>query len=215
MITIKALIAVGTVAVCGVVMSGVTGCAQPGVIEQHNAAPTKKDAGTKDAKVAKPPVEEDDDTDDTTVPDDADKGEDDAVTDDDTSVPPEDDADEDKPTGSVDAGKKPDAGTGSGSKPDAGGGSKDPAEAPACPSGFTCEDPAAAITARGFDGTVTDEDNKPVPFGCGKGEDVVMCDPMEDVKAACPDLPNPICAHIKIGGLIPADLYVCSQLCSP
>lgn len=211
MSTIKTLLSV-----TGLLIVGAAGCAQPGVIEQHPVT-TKRDAGAKkdakvDTSVDNVGTDEDEDEDKPT-----DDGEEDKPTDDGDEPVDEDDGEPVAMT--KDAGAPKDAGGGNpgtskdaGPAKDAGGGTTKPAAA-ACPSPYTCQDPAKSITDLGLDGTVTDADGKPLSFACANGMQET-CDP-KDPKKSCPNFPNAFCAHVKIMGLVSADLYNCAQLCTP
>jgi hypothetical protein len=85
-----------------------------------------------------------------------------------------------------------------------------PAPLPPCPSGYTCQDPAAMIRALGAEGMVTDPDGKPVVLSCGKGG-AITCNP-NNPKASCPDFPNAYCARVVIV-FPPYDAYSCAQNC--
>jgi hypothetical protein len=114
--------------------------------------------------------------------------------------------------GSGGAGGAGDSGAGGAAGTESGGAGGSTA-LPACPSGWTCQDPLKQLTDLGAEGTVTDASGAPVKYACGTG-DAVTCD-MADPKGSCPALPNPFCAHVMVGGLLAADLYSCAQLCTP
>jgi hypothetical protein len=202
MSTIKSLLAIGSVVFCGVMLSA-AGCAQPGVIETHRDESTKKDGGTPKPK-PKPVDEDDTDTDENPVKEDP-------------KTDPEDpDVDEPtEPVKEVDAGKKDPVKETDAGKPvaDKDAGTTAPEKLPPCPGEYMCQDPAKALTDLGLEGTVTDQNEKPIKLACGKGGQET-CD-VKDPKKSCPNLPNPFCAHVKVGGLLAADLYNCAQLCSP
>jgi hypothetical protein len=84
---------------------------------------------------------------------------------------------------------------------------------PACPSGWTCQDPAKPLMDMGItDGMVTDSAGKPIAYACGNGG-AVDCD-QSNPKTSCPELSNPFCAHVSIP-VLSVDLYSCAQLCTP
>lgn len=215
MSTIRALLAISTVAICGVAISGAEGCAEPGVIETAPAPGFGKDAGTK------PPVNKKDASNGTTgEPSNADEGNTDSTdtTDNTDDEPPvkldggtkpgtsKPDASTKPVTVGKDAGDdttvddKPDA-----SKPSSGG------KLPACPSSWMCSDPGKALTDMGIDGKVTDQDGNAIPAACGNGG-LVMCSDPKDPKGSCPkELTDPVCAHISLGAL--GDFQSCAQRC--
>lgn len=88
-----------------------------------------------------------------------------------------------------------------------------PAESPPCPSGWTCEDPAAGLAAFGLQGTVTDTDGNPIPLACGMGVAVDCADPSDPVGSCPAELTHPICEHVVSAPIV--DLYQCAQICSP
>lgn len=213
---IKGLLAVGSVAFCGLALGGLvvgaSGCAEPGVVQ---VAPTgknvnKKDAGTPKKDAGKPVVSEDEDEATADQAEDEDK-----PTDDDEDVGSEDE--ETPPTASKDAGKPSvDAGTpkdagpakpgADAGKPTTGG------DAPvACPSGYMCMNPAGPLEEMGLEGTITDPDGKAVTASCSKGGQET-CDP-KDPKKSCPQFSNPFCAHVKLTGIIAVELDQCAQKC--
>jgi hypothetical protein len=84
---------------------------------------------------------------------------------------------------------------------------------PPCPTGYACTNLAAALSAQGLMGTVTDPEGNPLKYGCAaKGQET--CNPADPV-ASCPNLPQPICAHVKLGGGLTLELDQCAQRCSP
>ena len=216
MSTIRVLLAVGSVAICGVAITAAEGCSQPGVIETNPAPGFGKDGGSKvtvkkdggTAASADPATDGSDNTDT------GDTGDSD-TTDDTTTAPAKLDGGAKPGTGTkTDSGATPvtgkDAGvdsTGDG-KADAGGGAT--AKLPPCPSGWSCSDPKKALTDMGIDGNVTDADGNAISAACGNGG-AVTCDP-KDPKGSCKDLSDPFCAHVSISSL-GVDLYSCAQKC--
>jgi hypothetical protein len=178
----------------GAALASLAGCAQPGIVEIHEMNPPMgiqaQDSAVivLDSGVGPAPVQ------DTGVAPVLDTG----------VIPmPESGVGPAQDTGVApvqEAGAPPDAGA-----PDVG-----PPPLPPCPSGYTCQDPAAMIRALGAEGMVTDPDGKPVTLSCGKGG-AIACDP-KNPKASCKDFPNAYCAHVVIV-FPPYDTYSCAQNC--
>lgn len=224
MITIRSLLAMGSVAICGVAISGAEGCGEPGVIDTapapgvvKDAGAAKKDAGSKPSTSTTTGSASDgaDDTDGTDSTDSTDSSDDTKPAKPDTSTKPagKDAGGKTDPVTTSDAGTtKPDTG----GKADAGGGDgtmMTSGSLPACPSGWTCSDPGKALTDMGIDGKVVDQSGMVVPAACGNGG-LVMCSDPKDPKGSCPkELTNPFCAHISLGAL--GDFQSCAQLCDP
>jgi hypothetical protein len=75
---------------------------------------------------------------------------------------------------------------------------------PKCPTGFQCTD-LSIIGAVALDG-----EGKPIAYSCGNGQ-LIDCNDANP-KASCAALTDPICAHVKVGGM---DLVSCGQRCAP
>jgi hypothetical protein len=90
---------------------------------------------------------------------------------------------------------------GAGSAAGAGGSTSPP---PKCPSGYDCID-LSAVGAEATDGK-----GNPVTFSCGMGGlmDCNEADPL----TTCAPLTQPFCAHISVAGM---DLVSCGQHCTP
>ena len=74
-----------------------------------------------------------------------------------------------------------------------------------CPAGYTCVD----LSSLGA--TAVDSAGNPVTASCGMGAASAACDDANPA-STCPDLTNPICAHVSVAGM---DIVSCGQRCTP